>query len=83
MQLSAGLYGFIIVSEPDGVAEPFVYDKELSIILKDWYHASTYQQSTGLSSIPFGWIGEPQVTNSYIHFGFVISKRTIVKVCSF
>ncbi|KAE8124514.1 hypothetical protein FH972_019392 [Carpinus fangiana] len=55
-----------IVSEPDGVAEPFVYDKELSIILKDWYHASTYQQSTGLSSIPFGWVGEPQGHNMIV-----------------
>ena len=64
MQLSAGLYGFIIVSVPlHGVPEPFVYDKDRSIILKDWYHATTYEQSTSLSSIPFGWVGEPQVRN--------------------
>jgi hypothetical protein len=38
-----------------------VYQQEESIILKDRYHKSTYEQATGLSSIPFGWIGEPQV----------------------
>ncbi|KAB1202100.1 L-ascorbate oxidase [Morella rubra] len=60
MQLTAGLYGFIIVSVPDGVSQPFAYNYDETIMLKDWYHNSTYEQATGLSSIPFGWVGEPQ-----------------------
>ncbi|XAR62294.1 Laccase [Bertholletia excelsa] len=60
MQREGGLYGSIIVSPPDGVAEPFSYDYDRSILLNDWYHKSTYEQSTGLSSIPFVWVGEPQ-----------------------
>ncbi|XP_030535020.2 L-ascorbate oxidase-like [Rhodamnia argentea] len=60
MQREAGLYGSIRVSPPDGVAEPFAYDYDKSIILNDWYHRSTYEQAAGLSSIPFGWVGEPQ-----------------------
>ncbi|XP_057969900.1 L-ascorbate oxidase [Malania oleifera] len=60
MQREAGLYGSIRVSLPNGVSEPFSYDYDRSIILNDWYHKSTYEQATGLSSIPFGWVGEPQ-----------------------
>ncbi|XP_030468664.2 L-ascorbate oxidase-like [Syzygium oleosum] len=60
MQREAGLYGSIRVSLPDGVAEPFAYDYDRSIILNDWYHKSTHEQAVGLSSIPFGWVGEPQ-----------------------
>ncbi|XP_052190654.1 L-ascorbate oxidase-like [Diospyros lotus] len=60
MQREAGLYGSIRVSLPDGFSEPFSYDYDRSIILNDWYHKSTYEQATGLSSIPFGWVGEPQ-----------------------
>ncbi|KAK9937391.1 hypothetical protein M0R45_014185 [Rubus argutus] len=60
MQREAGLYGSIIVSLPDGVSEPFAYDNERSIILNDWFHKSTYEEATGLSSIPFVWVGEPQ-----------------------
>lgn len=60
MQRVAGLYGSIRVSLPDGMAEPFAYDYDKSIILNDWYHKSTYEQAAGLSSIPFGWVGEPQ-----------------------
>ncbi|KAF8377272.1 hypothetical protein HHK36_030647 [Tetracentron sinense] len=60
MQREAGLYGSIRVSVPDGVAEPFPYDYDRSIILNDWYHKSTYEQATGLSSRPFVWVGEPQ-----------------------
>ncbi|XP_065873189.1 L-ascorbate oxidase [Euphorbia lathyris] len=60
MQREAGLYGSIRVSLPDGQSEPFVYDYDRSIILNDWYHKSTYEQATGLASIPFGWVGEPQ-----------------------
>ncbi|CAA2961857.1 L-ascorbate oxidase [Olea europaea subsp. europaea] len=60
MQREAGLYGSIRVSLPEGESEPFSYDYDRSIILTDWYHASTYEQVAGLSSIPFVWVGEPQ-----------------------
>ncbi|KAJ7948985.1 L-ascorbate oxidase [Quillaja saponaria] len=60
LQKEAGLYGSIIVSVPSNVSEPFTYDYDHSIILNDWYHKSTHEQATGLSSIPFGWVGEPQ-----------------------
>ncbi|KAF5961900.1 hypothetical protein HYC85_003109 [Camellia sinensis] len=60
MQRVAGLYGLIRVALPDGESEPFSYNYDRSIILQDWYHKSTYEQATGLSSIPFGWVGEPQ-----------------------
>ncbi|KAL3721671.1 hypothetical protein ACJRO7_034067 [Eucalyptus globulus] len=63
MQREAGLYGSIRVLLPDGVAEPFTYDHDRSIILNDWYHASTYEQAAGLSSIPFVWVEEPQGHN--------------------
>ncbi|CAL5214461.1 unnamed protein product [Lathyrus oleraceus] len=58
MQREAGLYGMIRVASKD--PEPFSYDFDRSIILNDWYHKSTYEQSAGLSSIPFQWVGEPQ-----------------------
>ena len=61
MQRGAGLYGLIKVSLPAGESEPFSYDYDRSIILADWYHKSTYEQMTGLNSIPFVWVGEPQV----------------------
>ncbi|KAF6149209.1 hypothetical protein GIB67_026065 [Kingdonia uniflora] len=63
MQREAGLYGSIQVSLPDGQQEPFSYDDDLSIILNDWYHKTPFEQATGLSSIPFGWVGEPQGHN--------------------
>ncbi|XP_019462684.1 PREDICTED: L-ascorbate oxidase [Lupinus angustifolius] len=58
MQRGAGLYGSIQVAPND--PEPFAYDFDRSIILNDWYHQSTYEQATGLSSNPFVWVGEPQ-----------------------
>ncbi|XP_075510360.1 L-ascorbate oxidase [Primulina tabacum] len=60
MQREAGLYGSIRVSLPDGEKEPYGYDYDRSIILTDWYHKSTNEQATGLSSLPFVWVGEPQ-----------------------
>ncbi|PIA33364.1 hypothetical protein AQUCO_04100052v1 [Aquilegia coerulea] len=60
MQRTDGLYGSIRVSVPDGVIEPFSYDYDRSIILNDWYHKSTSELATGLSSNPFVWVGEPQ-----------------------
>ncbi|KAD4888976.1 hypothetical protein R6Q59_034138 [Mikania micrantha] len=60
MQREAGLYGSIRVALPAGEAEPFSYDYDRSIILNDWYHKSTYEQATGLSSIPFDWVKDPQ-----------------------
>ncbi|XP_054805552.1 L-ascorbate oxidase-like [Prosopis cineraria] len=58
MQREAGLYGMIRVSPRD--PEPFTYDYEQSIILNDWYHRSTNEQATGLSSKTFVWVGDPQ-----------------------
>ncbi|KAK4721884.1 hypothetical protein R3W88_012117 [Solanum pinnatisectum] len=60
MQRQAGLQGMIRVSLPDGVLEPFSYDHDKSILLTDWYHKSTYEQATGLASLDFSWVGEPQ-----------------------
>lgn len=57
MQREAGVYGMIRVAPND--PEPFSYDFDRSIILNDWYHKSTYEQSAGLSAIPFQWVGEP------------------------
>ncbi|KDP46886.1 hypothetical protein JCGZ_24095 [Jatropha curcas] len=59
MQREEGLYGAIRVSLPDGQSEPFAYDYDRSIILNDWYHKSAYEQATGLASVPFQWVGEP------------------------
>lgn len=64
MQREAGLYGSIRVSPPAGQPEPFAYNYDRSIILTDWYHNSTYEQSVGLSSIPFVWVGEPHVSRA-------------------
>ena len=64
MQRESGLYGSIRVSVRDNFTEPFAYDYDRSIILTDWYHNSTYEQATGLSSKPFVWVGEPQVNGT-------------------
>ncbi|KAE9449942.1 hypothetical protein C3L33_18157, partial [Rhododendron williamsianum] len=50
----------IRVSLPPGESEPYIYDHDRSIILTDWYHKSTYELATGLSSLDFEWVGEPQ-----------------------
>ncbi|KAG6490695.1 hypothetical protein ZIOFF_052005 [Zingiber officinale] len=60
MQMSAGLYGVIRVTVPDGTVEPFAYDFDHSLLLNDWWHQSTYEQAAGLSAVPFVWIEEPQ-----------------------
>ncbi|KAJ4715670.1 L-ascorbate oxidase family protein [Melia azedarach] len=60
MQRASGLYGLIKVSPPAGESEPFTYDDEHNILLSDWYHLSSYEQATDLTSIPYVWIGEPQ-----------------------
>lgn len=60
MQRQAGLQGMIRVLVPEGVVEPFSYDHDRSILLTDWYHKSTYEQATGLASLPFVWVGEPK-----------------------
>ncbi|KAJ0975101.1 hypothetical protein J5N97_017066 [Dioscorea zingiberensis] len=59
MQRSAGLYGLIRVALPQGEVEPFKYDSDQSLILNDWWHKSAFEQSVGLSSIPFAWVNEP------------------------
>jgi len=61
MQRAAGLFGSLIVSLPPNKKEPFTYDAELSILLTDWWHKSIYEQQLGLNSIPFQFVGEPQV----------------------
>jgi L-ascorbate oxidase len=66
MQRAAGLFGSLIVSLPPGEKEPFWYDGEFSLLLTDWYHQSIYLQELGLSSIPFKFIGEPQVRTNFI-----------------
>ncbi|KAF7129096.1 hypothetical protein RHSIM_Rhsim10G0157300 [Rhododendron simsii] len=60
LQREAGLNGMICVSLPPGESEPYTYDHDRSIILTDWYHKSTYELATGLSSLDFDWVGEPQ-----------------------
>ena len=61
MQRSAGLYGSLIVDLPKGQNEPFHYDDEFNLLLSDLWHTSSHEQEVGLSSLPFKWIGEPQV----------------------
>ncbi|CAN4123196.1 unnamed protein product [Withania somnifera] len=58
MQRSAGLYGSLIVEDEK---EPFHYDGEFNLLLSDWWHKSSRDQQTDLSSKPFRWIGEPQI----------------------
>ncbi|KAK1591762.1 hypothetical protein Q3G72_013189 [Acer saccharum] len=54
-------YGLIKVTVPTGKSEPFKYDDDdHSIVLTDWYHSSSYEEATKLTSLPFVWIGEPQ-----------------------
>ncbi|KAG9138321.1 hypothetical protein Leryth_001526 [Lithospermum erythrorhizon] len=60
MQRESGLYGFIRVSLPNGVLEPYSYDYDRSILLTDWYHKSAAEHTAGLTSDPFVWVGEPQ-----------------------
>lgn len=36
MQRVAGLDGMTVVSVPDGVAEPFAYDEDHTVLLMDW-----------------------------------------------
>ncbi|XP_028552728.1 L-ascorbate oxidase-like isoform X1 [Dendrobium catenatum] len=60
MQRSAGLHGLIRVLVPEGTVEPFSYDEERSIVVNDWWHKSAIEQSTGLLSLNFSWVGEPQ-----------------------
>ncbi|KAJ7562285.1 hypothetical protein O6H91_03G062500 [Diphasiastrum complanatum] len=60
MQRAAGFYGSLIVDLKRGKREPFTYDGELSIVVNDWWHSSVYDQETGLFSIPFRFVGEPQ-----------------------
>eukprot|EP00249_Psilotum_nudum_P002201 c15111_g1_i1 orf=240-1979(-) len=59
-QRTSGLCGAIIVDLPEGKKEEFEYDGELTIVLNDWWHKSSDEQTIGLSSNPFRWVGEPQ-----------------------
>ncbi|XP_020519776.1 L-ascorbate oxidase isoform X2 [Amborella trichopoda] len=60
LQRSSGLYGSIHVIPSDGVKEPFSYDREHTLLINDWWHKSSAEQTAGLSSIPFRWVNEPQ-----------------------
>ncbi|KAK4840732.1 hypothetical protein QYF36_016748 [Acer negundo] len=61
VQKKSGLYGLIKVTVRTGKSEPFKYDDDdHSIVLTDWYHSSSYEEATKLTSLPFVWIGEPQ-----------------------
>ncbi|KAJ3705670.1 hypothetical protein LUZ61_009375 [Rhynchospora tenuis] len=62
LQRSAGLNGMIVVKVPEGFKEPFRYDHEYNILLHDWWHNSTYDQSVGLQmpGNQFKFVGEPQ-----------------------
>lgn len=62
MQREAGLVGSIIVALPEEESEPFTYEHDHNILLTDWYHKSTFDEAIGLSSIPFVFVGEPQVS---------------------
>ena len=61
MQREEGLNGMILVSVPSGQSEPFAYDFDRSMLLTDWYHKSAHEHATGLASIPFVWVNEPEV----------------------
>lgn len=61
MQRSGGLYGSLIVDLPAGKTEPFSYDGEHNLVLNDWWHKSIYEQELGLNTVPFRFVGEPQV----------------------
>ncbi|CAO2830687.1 unnamed protein product [Amaranthus hypochondriacus] len=60
MQREEGLNGIIHVSVPNGQSEPFAYDFDESLLLTDWYHKSAQEHATGLASIPFVWVNEPE-----------------------
>jgi L-ascorbate oxidase len=62
MQRAAGLYGLLIIDVKQGEEEKFKYDGEINMLLSDWYHQDIYSQTVGLSSKPFRWVGEPQVS---------------------
>jgi FtsP/CotA-like multicopper oxidase with cupredoxin domain len=57
-----GLNGMIVVATKPGSkdAEPFRYDGEHAVLLNDWWHKSTYEQSAGLAAVPIGWVGGAQ-----------------------
>lgn len=58
-QLGQRLYGMIRVKTRPGVVEPFKYSSDEQILLTDWYHANSNEESADLSSVPFVWVGEP------------------------
>lgn len=66
VQRSGGLYGSLIVDLPAGKKEPFAYDEEHNIVLNDWWHKSIYEQELGLNTVPFRFVGEPQVCYTLI-----------------
>ncbi|PWA69519.1 cupredoxin superfamily protein [Artemisia annua] len=84
-QQDSELYGMIRVSLRDGEAEPFSYECERRILLNDWYHKSTNEHATGLSSIPYVWVEEKFVcsipgiaTALYNHTSIDCSPHAII-----
>ena len=53
-----GLQGPIIIEDPNN-PPPFEYDEELVLFLQDWFHRAGPSQRTGVDSVPFIWIGNP------------------------
>lgn len=79
MQRSAGLYGSLVVEVGEGQKEPFHYDGEFNLLLSDWWHKGSQEQEVALSSKPFRWIGEPQVTVNLFLSLFSTPLRSISK----
>jgi len=74
MQRAGGLYGSLIVDLPANKTEPFSYDDEHTIVLNDWWHKSIYEQELGLNTVPFRFVGEPQVCCTRVLLTFFITS---------
>jgi len=63
MERVDGLQGAIVITDPHDEDEKLLrtlYDEERILFLQDWYHREGSFQRTGLDSLPFRWIGNPQ-----------------------
>ncbi|OAV97363.1 hypothetical protein PTTG_07210 [Puccinia triticina 1-1 BBBD Race 1] len=52
-------YGSFIIEE-NGVAPPYSYDEERTLMFSDYYHATDSKIISGLASTPIKFLGEPQ-----------------------
>lgn len=50
--------GALIVTEPPGVAPPYVYDDERTLLLSDVFNKTDEAIEAGLTATPFAWSGE-------------------------